>query len=76
MKLKDVIEDVISEQKVGDTLEMLKTKLRRMKVVENHDEPFGRSTNSYYVQNTNDNRSKIFLQYKRSFFNSNNFHTS
>ena len=38
MKLKDLIEDVNGEPKVGDTLEMLKKELRRMKVVENHEE--------------------------------------
>ena len=57
MKLKDVIEDVNGEPKVGDTLEMLRKKLRRMKVVENCDEPFSNSY-SYYVENIDDNRSR------------------
>ena len=35
MKLKDVIEDINGEPKVGDNLDMLKKELRRMKVVEN-----------------------------------------
>ena len=58
MKLKDVIEDVNGEPKVGDTLEMLKKELRRMKVVENREELFGKDTTSYYVQNPDDNRSR------------------
>ena len=46
MKLKDVIEDIDGNPREGDTLEMLKKELRRMKVVENHEEPF---SYIYYV---------------------------
>lgn len=37
---------------------MLKKELRRMKVVENHEELFGKDTTDYYVQNTEGNRSR------------------
>ena len=47
MKLKDVIEDVNGEPKVGDTLEMLKKELRRMKVVENHEESLSKDITTY-----------------------------
>ena len=39
MKLKDMIEDVNGNPKDGDTLELMKKELRKMKVVENHEEP-------------------------------------
>ena len=51
MKLKDVIEDIDDNPRAGDTLEMLKKELRRMKAVKICEEPF---TNTYYVQNTED----------------------
>ena len=49
MKLNNIIDDVNGEPKVGDTLEMLKKVLRRRKVVKNHEELFGKDTNTYYV---------------------------
>ena len=58
MKLKDVIEDVNGNPKDGDTLELMKKELRKMKVVENHEEPFKNENTTYYIQNTNDNRSR------------------
>ena len=58
MKLKDVIEDVNGNSKEGDTLEMLKKELRRMKVVENREEPFKNENTTYYVWNTDDNGSR------------------
>ena len=57
MELKDVI-DVEGKPKVGDTLEMLKKELRRMKVVENREELFSKDTIAYYVQNTEGNRTR------------------
>ena len=40
MRLRDVIEDVNWNLRAGDTLEMIKKELRKMKVVENRQEPF------------------------------------
>ena len=37
MKLKDVIEDVNSNPKAEDTLELMKKEFRKIKVIENHE---------------------------------------
>ena len=62
--LRDILEDADGNPKEGDTLELMKKELKRMKVVENREEPFkkGIATNYledvYYVQNTDDSRSR------------------
>ena len=58
MKLKDMIEDVNGNPKDGDTLELMKKELRKMKVVENCEEPFKNENTTYYVRNTDDSRSR------------------
>ena len=59
------MEDADGNPKAGDTLELMKKELKRMKVVENREEPFkkGIATNyvdedTYYVRNGDDNRSR------------------
>ena len=49
---------------------MLKKELRRMKVVENCDEPFSKDTNAYYVGNTDDNRSRKDKRNAKKFMRS------
>ena len=44
MILKDVIEDIDENPMVGDTLEMMKRDLWKMKVAENCEEPFKKET--------------------------------
>ena len=68
MKLKDVIGDVNGNPKDGDTLELMKKELRKMKVVENREEPFKNENTTYYVWNTEDNRSgmDIWRNYLKS----------
>ena len=56
MKLKDMIEDVNGNPKDGDTLELMKKELRKMKAVENREEPFKNENTTYYKGNTDDNR--------------------
>ena len=62
--LRDILEDADGNPKAGETLELMKKELKRMKVVENREEPFkkGIATNYlediHYVQNTDDNRSR------------------
>ena len=46
MKLKDVIEDVDGNPKEGNTFEMMKKVLKKMKVDENHEEPFIKENNT------------------------------
>ena len=58
MKLKDLIEDVNGNPKEGNTFEMMKKVLKKIKVDENCEEPFTKENNNYYVQNTDDNRSR------------------
>ena len=55
IKLKDIIEDIDGNPRAEDTFEMLKKELKRMKVVENCEEPF---TNTYYVQSPEDRSRK------------------
>ena len=57
MRLKDVIEDVNGNPKVGDTLEMMKKELRKMKVIEKRDEPFKKKSKAYFIRKKN-NRSR------------------
>ena len=62
--LRDILEDADGNPKEGDTLELMKKELKRMKVVENREEPFkkGIATNYlediHYVWNADDNRSR------------------
>ena len=57
LRLKDVIEDANGEPKVGDHVQMLKRELRRIKVVENRDEPFSKENKTFYMRN-DENRSR------------------
>ena len=40
-------------------MKLMKKELRKMKVVENFEEPFKRENTTYYVWNTEDNRSRM-----------------
>ena len=57
MRLKDLIEDVNINPKVGDTLEMMKKELREINVAENFDGPFETENKMFYARNE-DNRSR------------------
>ena len=65
--LKDILEDVDGNPKEGDILELMKKELKKMKVVENREEPFKKKKEvainyleceTYYVRIANDNRSR------------------
>ena len=63
--LRDIMEDADGNPRAGDTLELMKKELKRMKVAENREEPFkkGIETNYvdedvYFVRNGGDNRSR------------------
>ena len=62
--LRDILEDADGNPKAGETLELMKKELKRMKVAENREELFkkGKATNyvedTYYVWNADDNRSR------------------
>ena len=63
--LRDILEDADGNPKQGETLELMKKELKRMKVAENREEPFKNNitTNyvdkdTYYVWNANDNKSR------------------
>ena len=58
MKLKDVLEDVNGIPRARDTLELMKKEIRKIKVVENREEPFKNKNTTYYLRNTDDNRSR------------------
>ena len=58
IRLKDIIEDVYGNPKDGDTIQLIKRELRKMKVVENCKEPFKKDTKTYYECNNDDNRSR------------------
>ena len=58
IKLKDMMEDVNGNPQDGDTLELMKKELRKMKVVENREEPFKNENTTYYIRNTDNNRSR------------------
>ena len=62
--LRDVLEDVDGNPKEGETIELMKKELRKMKVAENREEPFKKGIATNYiedtlqVQNTDDKRSR------------------
>ena len=64
--LRDILEDVDGNPKEGEMLELMKKELRKMKVAENREEPFKKKESmtyyqedtTYYVWNTDDNRSR------------------
>ena len=51
MRLKDVLVDINSEPKAGDTMELMKKELRKIKVAENHEEPFVKEIKTHYTKN-------------------------
>ena len=60
--MKDILEDEDlnpRETNEGEmnTMEKMKRELKRLKVVENREEPFGKDTKTYYTK-TDDNRSR------------------
>ena len=57
MKLRDFIEDMNGNQRAGDTLEMMKKELRKIRVVENREESFKKDNKTYYGRDDN-NRSR------------------
>ena len=59
MRLRYVIEDVNSNPKAGNTIVLMNKELRKMKVVENWEEPFKKESKTYYGHNNEDNRSRI-----------------
>ena len=63
--LRDILEDGDGNPKEGETLELMKRELKRMKVAENREEPFKKKEmtyyqedTTYYVRNNEDNRSR------------------
>ena len=64
--LRDILEDVDGNPKAGETLELMKKELRKMKVAENREEPFKKKESmtyyqedtTNYVRNNEDNRSR------------------
>ena len=75
--LRDILEDADGKPREGDILNLLKKKLKRMKVAENRDELFkkGIATNyldedTYNVQNAYDNRSRRDKQKPTKFVRS------
>merc|ERR1711867_417813 len=48
--LGDILEDADGNPKVGDTLELMKNELKRMKVVENREEPFKKGIATNYLE--------------------------
>ena len=55
--LRDILEDVDGNPRVGETVELMKKELRKMKVAENREEPFKKEEKAFYVKN--DNRARI-----------------
>ena len=51
MRLKDKIEDVNGNPKVGDTLEMMEKELVKMKAEENHKNSFEKDSKTFYMWN-------------------------
>lgn len=51
--LREVIEDVEVNPKAGDTLNLMKKKLRKMKVSVNREEPFKKEEKKFYVKDDN-----------------------
>ena len=64
LRLKDILEDTEGNPKEGETTEAMKKELKRLKIVENREEPFAvKETKAYYMrndgnQNQYDNRSR------------------
>ena len=59
--LRDILEDKDGNPKEGEILEQMKKELKRMKVVENREEPFRkgeREEKTYYMRNGEGNRSR------------------
>ena len=42
--MKDIIEDADGNPKAGNTMEAMKKELKKLKVAENHEEPFAKET--------------------------------
>ena len=59
MRFIDILEDVNGNPKNGDIFELMKKELRKMKVAENREEPFKKENTTFYLQNTEDNRSRM-----------------
>ena len=56
LRLKDILEDADGNPKAGDTTDTMKKELKRLKIVENREEPFAaKETKTYYTKN-DDNR--------------------
>ena len=55
--LWDILEDVDGNPKVGETVELMKKELRKMKVVENRQKHFKKEEKAFYVKD--DNRARI-----------------
>ena len=63
--LRDILEDADGNPKDGETLELMKNELKRMKVAENREEPFKKDLATNYVEgdtynvwNADNNRSR------------------
>ena len=55
IRLKDILEDVDGNPKAGNTMETMKKELKKLKVAENHEEPFAKETKTFYAK-TEENR--------------------
>ena len=54
LRLKDILEDTEGNPKPGDTTEAMRKELKRLKIVENREEPFAvkkEETKAYYARN-------------------------
>ena len=49
IRLKDILETREGKPRDGDTMEEMKKELKRLKVVENREEPFCKETKTYYT---------------------------
>ena len=56
LRLKDILETRDGNLKEGDTMEEMKKELKRLKVIENREEPFTNKTRAFYTR-TDDTRS-------------------
>ena len=57
--LRDILEDKDGNPREGDIVEQMKKELKRMKVVENREEPFEKKEEkTYYMRNGEGNRSR------------------
>ena len=54
LRLKDILEDQDGRPKVGDTTEQMKKELKRLKIVDNREEPFAKETVTNYVRHEDD----------------------